>query len=216
MDTELRHASLADQVTEWIAEQIITGKMRSDAWLTEADIAERLKISRSPVREALRNLAREGLVTIKPRRGTVVAELNAKDAADLYDCRIMLEPQCVRLAVSAVGPSDVRELAALLARMEEAVTAGDSRRYLESNIEYHRRLSDLCPNRVLTHLIDVTWRKVLRYRYLVLALPGRVSASLGYHRTLQAAIETGDAAGAADAVSTILVEARAALLANLA
>lgn len=92
----------------------------------EGDLAERLQVSRSPVREAIRELAKEGLLTIMPRRGVVVAALDAQDGGDLYECRGMLEGFCARLAVEVITDTHIADLRAILEHMKAAHRAGDT------------------------------------------------------------------------------------------
>src|ERR1700691_4652254 len=93
----LRHDSLARSAADWIAAHIISGDIKPGEKLTETSLAERMGISRSPVREALQSLSRDGLITVEPRRGARVSRLDAGDAADLYACRLLLEPPCTAL-----------------------------------------------------------------------------------------------------------------------
>ena len=96
------HPSLAASATDWIADRILQGGILPGEKLTETGLADMMGISRSPVREALRELSRGGLITIEPRRGAFVAELDDRHAADLYVCRLMLEPRCVAQSVAAM------------------------------------------------------------------------------------------------------------------
>ena len=100
--TALAHPSLAASAADWIADRILQGGISPGEKLTETGLADLMGISRSPVREALRELSRGGLITIEPRRGAFVAELDAGHAAELYVCRLMLEPTCVGLSVGAM------------------------------------------------------------------------------------------------------------------
>src|ERR1700739_5108370 len=86
----LRHDSLARSAADWIAAHIISGDIKPGKKLTETGLAERMGISRSPVREALQSLSRDGLITVEPRRGARVNRLDAQDAADLYTCPLLL------------------------------------------------------------------------------------------------------------------------------
>ena len=101
----LRHDSLARGAADWIAEHIISGEIKPGEKLTETGLAERMGISRSPVREALQALSREGLIILEPRRGAYVSELNARDVRDLYACRLLIEPSCAAQAAPCRSPS---------------------------------------------------------------------------------------------------------------
>src|ERR1700678_3467205 len=88
----LRHDSLARGAADWIAAHIISGEIKPGEKLTETGLADRMGISRSPVREALQALSRDGLISVDPRRGARVNSLNGRDVADLYTCRLLIEP----------------------------------------------------------------------------------------------------------------------------
>ena len=96
------HASLAELAADWITSHIVAGDIRPGDKLTEVALAEAAGMSRSPIREALRALSRQGLVDIEPRRAATVALLGAADAADLYECRLLIEPRCMALAAPEV------------------------------------------------------------------------------------------------------------------
>src|SRR4051794_30617249 len=109
-----RHKSLTEVVTDRIARAIITGAFPSGHRLTEIGLAEQLGVSRSPVREALRALSREGLVELLPRRGAQVAEVTVDGAVSLYACRMLLEPTACRLAVDVIDGHAITTLQTLL------------------------------------------------------------------------------------------------------
>src|SRR4051794_32137967 len=109
------HKLLSRTVADWLARRIIEGEEQPGARLTETKVAALAGVSRSPVREALRLLAAEGLVEILPRIGAQVAAVGIEDARSLYACRLLLEPPCARPPVEALGPPGLAELGALRA-----------------------------------------------------------------------------------------------------
>src|SRR4051812_37590293 len=104
------HRPLSQTVADWLAQRIISGETVPGERLTEPRIAGLAGVSRSPVREALRILAGEGLVEITPRHGARVTHVGVRDAQELYACRLLLEPRCAFEAVEAITPAGVGEV----------------------------------------------------------------------------------------------------------
>lgn len=206
---------LSRAVADWLAQRIIAGEEAPGARLTETNLAELAGVSRSPVREALRLLVREGLVEIVPRQGAQVVRVGPDDVRELYDCRMLLEPHCIYLAVQALTPADVEDLDAVRAAMERAVADGDPKRFLAENIAYFRVLRACCPNGTIGELVELTWNKALRYWSIFARLPHYGEGSLVRHGELHAAVRAGEALRAADADRAILKHALREILATL-
>jgi DNA-binding GntR family transcriptional regulator len=199
------HKLLSRTVADWLAERIISGDEAPGSRLTEIDVARRAGVSRSPVREALRLLEGEGLVEIAPRYGAQVARVGVADVEELYACRMLLEPVCTRLAVEALAPDDITELDAVRRRMERAVT--DPVRFLSINVHYFRTLVLHCPNETLRELVELTWKKAVRYWSIFARLPRYSEISIVQHKTLHDAVLLGDGAAAERADRLILERA---------
>jgi DNA-binding GntR family transcriptional regulator len=211
-----QHRSLADFVTDRIADEIVSGGLPAGFRLTEMALAERLGVSRSPIREALRNLSREGLVDLIPRRGAQVASVGAEDAVRLYECRMLLEPEACRGAVPALTDADIRTLEALLGDMRSADTGAGMSIFLAANHGYHRRWLRACPNAILQELIELTWLRTERYWRLFKYLPpDYIDGSVAYHERLHAATVDRDADEAAETLRQLLSFALSQLTAYL-
>jgi DNA-binding GntR family transcriptional regulator len=204
------HPPLSRTVADWLAQRIIRGESTPGERLTEPRLAELAGVSRSPVREALRILAQEGLVEITPRHGAVVAHVGVRDVRELYGCRLMLEPRCAYEAVEAMTPEGVAELEAIRAAMEAA--AADGRAFLAANVAYFRSLAVHCPNAMLRALVEQTWTSAQRYWSVFAHVDGYSGGSLERHLALHAAVRAGDPAAAEAADRTILERARDVLL----
>jgi DNA-binding GntR family transcriptional regulator len=164
----LRHDSLARSAADWIAEHIISGEIKPGEKLTETGLAERMGVSRSPVREALQALSREGLIILEPRRGAHVSALNARDVRDLYACRLLLEPSCFAQAAAALTDATARELEKTFQQMEQAVADRELAEYIEGLKHYNETLLVACPNRALSGYAQNAWRSSLRYWELLI------------------------------------------------
>jgi DNA-binding GntR family transcriptional regulator len=138
----VRHVSVtsAARVQEELREAILAGSLPPGARLRAEPLAERLRTSRTPVREALILLAREGLVDIEPRRGAIVRSFDAADLADLYDVRALIEPDAARRAASRIGRDELTRLAAICDEAETRGAADDAavEDQVALNEEFHR------------------------------------------------------------------------------
>jgi DNA-binding GntR family transcriptional regulator len=209
----LRHDSLARSAADWIAAHIISGDIKPGEKLTETGLAERMGISRSPVREALQALSRDGLISVEPRRGARVNSLNGRDVADLYTCRLLLEPQCTALTAEALTGATAAGLENKFRRMAAAVAAHDSMEYVDALKDYNWTVLAACPNRILSDYAQSSWRSALRYWDLLVRGSGNYPAeSLARNEKLHGAIRGRDAAGASQAAVDILEQGRDALL----
>lgn len=203
---------LSRAVADWIAQRIITGVERPGSRLTEVKLAKLAGVSRSPVREALRLLEREGLIEIVPRLGAQVVDVGADDARDLYACRLALEPEATRLAVCRMTNEVVTELESKSRAMHAAVGADDARAYLTENIGYFAALIRPCPNPILRELVEQTWNKAARYWSIFARLPGYAAHSVALHAELHNAVVAREAERAALANRQILEFALDALV----
>lgn len=194
------HKLLSRTVADWLAQRIISGEEPPGTRLGEVKLAELAGVSRSPVREALRLLAAEGLVELVPRIGALVAEVGLHDVRELYACRMLLEPVATGLAVEALEPAGLPALDALRAGMEAAVAGDDGHAFLAENVAYFRLLLSHCPNGTMRDLVELTWNRAARYWSIFARLPRYSRGSLAQHKSLHDAVRArdGDAAEAAD------------------
>lgn len=210
-----QHKLLSRAVADWLARRIISGEEPPGVRLTETKLAGLAGVSRSPVREALRILAGEGLVEIVPRLGAQVARVGSDDVTQLYACRLLLEPPAAGLAAEAVSADGLAELDGLRGAMESAAGDRDAKRFLDENIAYFRALLAHCPNDVLRDLVDVTWNRAMRYWSIFARLPHYPRGSLEQHRALHEAVHARDRAAAERADRAILERALHEILLTL-
>lgn len=212
-----QHPSLAVAAQDWITNAILSGRIKPGEKLAEGHLADQMGISRSPVREALRALAGHGLIVIEPRRGAFVADLDADQAADLYACRLLVEPECVRQSVAALSDADRDGLVATFAKMESAVRRRQVDDYVVALTAYNHDLLDACPNRLLSELAESTWGRSLRYWGLLARhTPTYLRESLDRNSAIQDAVTKRDGDGAARAVSRLLEWSQAELAGTIA
>jgi DNA-binding GntR family transcriptional regulator len=183
-------------VYDTLRRAILGGALPGGAHLVQADIASRLSVSTTPVREALRDLAAEGLVVFRPHIGAVVRELNMTELAELYDIRKALEPLAIRRAAERITPDELAEATALARQME---TESDPATWAVLNRKFHQVLEDAAQapfiQSVLRGVQDISAIYVARS---LVARPARMNSGNKQHRGLIAALRRhdGDAAAA--------------------
>ena len=176
-----------------LLEDIRVGTLLPGARLRETDLADRLGISRTPVREAIRQLEADGLVIHLPRQGATIRSLDHAEVVELYEMRAVLEGTAARLAARAASDIEQAELAALNAELA-ATPAGPQAR--EVNRQFHRSLLDAARNRFLLKSMSALQKTLLILGPTTLADPARAMAAVAEHAAVLAALEARDGAGA--------------------
>jgi len=211
--TPLRPASLHEEVAARLRHMVFERQLAPGQWIDELALANDWQISRTPLREALKVLASEGLVTLVPRQGCRVTELSEDDADALFPVMALLEGRCAFEAVRKATPADLKQLRKLHEVLEKHAAAKNVDGYYRANHEFHTRVQALAANRWLDRATN-DLRKFLRLlRGRQLNWPGRIEASIREHRALMAAMEKGDAAGAERVMHDHLMAQLAALTA---
>jgi DNA-binding GntR family transcriptional regulator len=185
-------ASLADHVYSWLASRILSGTIRPGVALSELAIVEQVGASRTPVREALRRLERDGLVKLAQGRGAVVADVTEREVRDIYLCREYLSGLTARLTAEKVTPEQLARFGTLLEGMALAVADADLPRFFRYNVNFGRLMNECADNPTLTDLSGSLGMRVMRLRYLSMGLPTRMETSLRLHQERVAAFERGD------------------------
>jgi len=182
--------SLSDQAYYRLRELIITLELPPGSAINERDLMERTKLGRTPIREALRTLANERLVEIFPRRGVLVAGVNAGDLAGLSEVRRLLEPPAARAAAARRTAADRAETEALLAELAEA--DGDERSLIELDQRIHRHVYRCTHNPFLSAALGEHYLLSLRIWFLALDRVEQLGDAVREHRELLEAIRDGD------------------------
>jgi len=184
--------ALYEEVAERLRQRIFSHELPPGTWIDEQALAEDYGISRTPLREALKVLASEGLVTLKPRRGCYVTELSGGDIQEIFPIIAMLEGRCAFEATQKATPADVARLQAIQDILEKAAATTNIPAYFEANQNFHLTLWEIAGNRWLLQVIQ-DLRKVLKLtRYQSLSVDGRLKKSMEEHRELLAAITAKD------------------------
>lgn len=187
----LAHRALYEEVAELVRERIFAREIEPGAWIDEIRIAEELGISRTPLREALKVLAAEGLVTMKVRRGAYVTEVSERDLREVYALLSLLESDAAGEVARRASDEELLELQALHAELEAATQ--ERQRFFAINEQFHMRLLEIAGNRWRDQVV-VDLRKVMKLnRQASLFKVGRVQESLAEHRALMEALVRRDA-----------------------
>lgn len=182
------------QVADFLREGIISGRYPRGAKLKQQEIADLLKTSITPVREALKLLAAEGYVTTDSFRGAVVAPFDIEASQEVLELRILLESRLIRGASEHVTTRDLAELRDLADRFAQAFAAGDNEAARAANYRFHHRLFEFADMPQTLRFVQILWA---RYPFdLINKVQGRVERAAKEHEELLHALASGDIAGA--------------------
>ncbi len=207
----LRGTSLHDGVAARLRAMVFDRELAPGEWIDEKALAEAWQVSRTPLREALKVLAAEGLVELVPHRGCRVIELSDADADALFPVMALLEGRCAFEAAAKASEDDLRTLKRLHDDLERHAATEDLDGYYRANHEFHATVQRLADNRWLDRVTGDLRRFMRLMRGRQLALPGRIAASINEHRVLIDAFQQRDAARAERAMHDHLMAQLVAL-----
>jgi DNA-binding GntR family transcriptional regulator len=207
----LVHNSLHAEVAAQLRERIFDGALPPGTFLDEVRLAEELKISRTPLREALKVLTAEGIVRHEPRRGCFVAEVTEQDLDEIFPVIALLEGRCAYEAARNASDADLVALEALHDKLGKHARAKRIGEYYAANFAIHEAIITLANNRWLAQVIGDLRKIVKLARLQQLHAPGRLEQSLSEHMAVFAALKARDAEGAEAAMRTHLTRQRVAL-----
>ena len=185
--------SLRGRVFQKLREDILSGKYQEPEELKEVAIGEELGVSRTPVREAFRQLELEGLIQIIPNKGAYVTGITAKDVKDIYMIRSLLEGLCARLATEKITKEQMEEMEENIYLADFHAQKGHMDQMAELDNRFHDILYEACDSKLLEHTLKDYHEYVLRVRQKTLSTNTRGRASNDEHRQIMEAIKAGDA-----------------------
>ena len=207
----LIHNSLHDEVADGLRARIFDGALAPGSFIDEVALCAELAISRTPLREALKVLAAEGLVRHEPRRGSFVSQVTEQDLDDIFPVIALLEGRCALEATHNATDADIAALETLHTSLQQHAVAKRITDYYTANYAIHEAIITLANNRWLAQVI-ADLRKILKLaRLQQLHAPGRLTQSLAEHMAIYAALRAQDADGADAAMRTHLMRQREAL-----
>lgn len=186
------------EVAELLRQRIYSRELAPGSWIDEMKMAEAFGISRTPLREALKVLASEGLVTMKVRRGAYVTEVCEKDLRDVYHLLSMLESDATATVAAQASADTVAQLQAL--HLQLVAAANDPDVFFAVNEQFHLKILALCDNRALTQVVSDLRKLMKLNRHQSLFKTGRIEDSLQEHHTIMQAIVERQPEAAREAV----------------
>lgn len=157
---------LKDLVYLELKHKILTGEIVSQTRLMEIDLSEKMNVSRTPIREAIKRLADDGLVKVEPRRGAYVANISIKDMLDVFEVREDMEGFAAKLAAERITDSEKKELREIASQYEIALNKGDKETIIELDEKFHNFIVSCSGNSTLSELVSYVQELSLRFRYL--------------------------------------------------
>ena len=207
----ITRSALYEEVAERLRASIYAHELAPGSWVDEQALADQFGISRTPMREALKVLASEGLVILKPRRGCYVTELSDTDLDQIFPVMALLEGRAALEATQKASAADFVVLDCIHADLERHAASGDANQFFEANDAFHTALQNIADNRWLKQLIADARKVIKLTRRKSLEAEGRVNESLEEHRKVMAAIKQRQPDEAARAMHDHLLSGRAAL-----
>ncbi|MFN5049437.1 GntR family transcriptional regulator [Roseateles sp.] len=193
--TQLAPRALYQEVAERLRQQIFGRELEPGSWIDELKLCQEMGISRTPLREALKVLAVEGLVTMKVRRGAYVTEMSERDVREAYQLLALLESDAAARVAESASAAELAELQALHEQLEREVGQRDA--FFAANERFHLRLLEIEANRWRQQIVTDLRRVMKLNRHHSLFKQGRLAESLAEHRALMQALGQRDGATAA-------------------
>ena len=181
---DLKPSVLAEQVSRILSDAILEGVLKGGDKLIEAELQKKFGISRSPLREAFRDLEKKGLVVIVPRKGTLVKRITRKDIEDNFPVRSVLEGLAAKEAFQKMTDQDKRDLGHALQKMEAAVKTHNTKNYWKYHLEFHETFIDASYNAVLIDILQTLRMHSLWYRFSYQYYQEDLQKSLAVHQKI--------------------------------
>ena len=207
-----RHSTAYEYIIENLRNDILTGRLGAGAKLPLDTLAERFGTSVIPIREALKVLAAERLVVLRPHHTAVVAELTLEELKDLYSVRLLLDVEAVRRATGHLAKAELDEIRSLIASMEHFAVSGDDLRAFEVHAEIHFRIYRAARSPAMLSILERLWDETERYRHAVKHYRSDARSWAEEHRRLADLLEFGTADEAAGEMTAHLTRTLNALL----
>jgi DNA-binding GntR family transcriptional regulator len=195
-----KHQTLREKILETIRESILRGTLKPGEKVAEPELAERFGISRTPIREAFRQLESEGYLTVIPRKGAVVTALSEQDVQEFYAIKSILEGYAAELAAAKLSAKDIEKLQTINEKLKSLATGGDVKAFFRVHNEFHDLFIRAAGNQKLAELITQLGMKFTRLRMASLSVKGRMDISVTEHERLIEAFKDQDGAQAENLV----------------
>ncbi len=206
---------LRDVVFNTLRQAILTGELKPGERLMEIHLANKLGVSRTPIREAIRKLELEGLVTMIPRRGAEVAQITEKSMNDVLEVRRALDALCVELACERITPEDTERLKLACETFEAAVRTRDIKKVAQADVELHDIIAQATGNQRLVQLINNLSEQMYRYRFEYIKDISQHQRLIDEHRMIYDSIVKKDKEAASQAAHVHIDNQKKAIIAQI-
>lgn len=176
--------TMKHQIYKIIKDEICNGHYPPGYWLQEKELAAKMDVSRSPVREALKQLVDEGLAIDYPNKGVFVKEFTSKDIEEIYDVRIMLESYAIKNSVKLITSNDIKVLRELIDNLSECYDKNDLNQYIEYDTELHQYIIKMSGNSLVMDIYKRIYSQTQQFRIYSLTTQKRFDNSIIEHKTI--------------------------------
>lgn len=183
-------STLHERVVSRLRDAIVKGEFQPGERLVQEELAAAMGVSRMPIREALRQLEKEGLVTLEAHKGAIVTPVAPEDIEEIYELRATLEAMAAEKSMQNLTHEDRQNLKQLVEAMEQAVLQGDVEQFVELNADFHKLLRKGCSWRRIQTFLDMLWNGFPPHTPNM--LPGQMDRSLHEHKEMVAAIDSSN------------------------
>jgi DNA-binding GntR family transcriptional regulator len=180
--------NLTNRVYDYLKEQILSGNYENGSSITENSVGKELNVSRTPVREALRQLELGGLVKIVPNKGAVVQNILIDDIKNIYEIRSLIEGVAAAHAAKNASDEELARLKEIVELTEFYFSRGDDKKLRDLDGKFHQCLYEICHNRILKHILDELHDYGVRYREKSMKSKGRVEKTITEHKGIMNAV----------------------------
>lgn len=206
---------LRDVVFNTLRQAILTGELKPGERLMEIHLANKLGVSRTPIREAIRKLELEGLVTMIPRRGAEVAQITEKSMNDVLEVRRAMDALCAELACERITDGETEQLRQACVAFEAAVRTGDVKKIAQADVELHDIIVQATGNRRLVQLINNLSEQMYRYRFEYIKDVSQHQRLIEEHRIIYESILKKDRETASQAARVHIDNQKKAIIAQI-
>lgn len=187
-----RHLTLRERIVDFVKEAIIKGRLKPGERVPEPELAERFGISRTPIREAFRQLESEGFITFTPRKGAIVSPITDKDVIEFYAVKGLLEGHAAKMSCCKIGDKEIQRMTDLNLQMAKCAEKNDVKNFFKLDNQLHDVFLALCGNDKLYNLVHTIVQQFERFRRASLSLPGRMQSSVKQHSDIIEAFKKND------------------------
>ncbi len=179
-----RQLTLRERIVTFVKDSIINGRLKPGERVPEHEIAENFGISRTPIREAFRQLESEGFITVIPRKGAVVSPITAKDVSEFYAIKSLLEGYAAGLACTKFTEKELKKLTQINKQMQRCAAKNDVQGFYRLDNQFHEVFLSSCGNDKLCVLAHQIAQQFERFRIMALSMPGRMKTSIKQHEDI--------------------------------